>query len=163
MAVSPRIQARIDQGLADWLNDRAARMRTGSHNEQARIEVQMWRSALASELGRVRLTLPQLSCIADVMNGSHLEAIIGLRPGLVYAACHDAFTLARRSPLPEESSYADKWNIDEEALLRYLAEMSVFADHALVDAMSRWWAGGHEATIEGFAAVGLRVLPTTAA
>ncbi len=39
MADNRRIQTRIDDGLAEWLQDRTGRMRTPSHNEQARIEL----------------------------------------------------------------------------------------------------------------------------
>lgn len=160
MADNRRIQTRIDEGLAEWLQDRTGRMHTPSHHEQARIELGMWRSALAAELRRVRLTLAQASCVADVMNGYAMSPIIGMRPGIVYAECYDAFEGARNSPFPEESSYQEKWSIDEQALLKYLADLSPFADHALADAVNRWWTCGHEPTIDGFAAVGLRLIDT---
>lgn len=46
------------------------------------------------------------------------------------------------------------------ALLGYLRTLGPTADHALLDAVSRWWeAEDSQSTIEGWAAVGLRVRP----
>lgn len=149
-----RIQVRVSPEAGAWLGDRAGRMQTGSHHEQARAELAMWRDALAAELRRIRLTRAQASCLADVLNGTLIQPGIGR---LVYAEVADAFMLANDGPVPGYSSYGKKWGIDEQALLEYLLRLGPTADHALLDAFSRWWALDGEATVEGFAEVGLMV------
>jgi hypothetical protein len=155
----PRVQVRLEDDTAGWLADRTKRMATPSHNIQARMELDMWRVVLAAELRRIRLTLAQASCLADVLNGHLISPAVSIRPGLVYAEAFDAFDIARDTPIPEQSSYGAKWGIDERALLDYLARLGPAADHALLDAFSRWWDQNHDATVEGFAAVGLTVVP----
>jgi hypothetical protein len=157
---NPRIQARLnnDDPTAAWLTERSERMNTGSHNKQAVLELAMWRTALEIELRRIRLTLPQARCIAHVCDGSPLEPALGLSIGMVFGKCYDAFRLARQAQLPEQSSYAAKWGIDEQQLLDYLGSLGPAADHALLDAIARWWQQDNpEETVEGFAKVGLRV------
>ena len=95
----------------------------------------------------------------DVLNGFLIQPGISVRPGMVHAEASDAFQIARDTPIPDESSYGAKWGIDERALLDYLARLGPAADHALLDAFSRWWDQKHDATVEGFAAVGLIVVP----
>jgi hypothetical protein len=156
-AIDPRIQVRLDDGLAGWLADRTERMHIGSGNQQARVELGMWRDALAAELRRIRLTLAQASCIADVCNGWLMSPGIASRLGMVYAECYDAFRIARDTPVPDLSSYGTKWGIDEKELLDYLGTLGPAADHALQDAISRWWEHSQDASVDGFARVGLRV------
>jgi hypothetical protein len=157
--MSTTIQVRLGDGETAWLADRDERMHTGSHHLQARIELGMWQGALAEELRRIRLTLAQASCLADVLNGTLIQPGISLRPGMVYANAFDAFQIARDTPIPAQSSYGAKWGIDEQALLDYLARLGPTADHALLDAISRWWAQDQDRTVAGFAAVGLTVVP----
>lgn len=163
--VNPRIQVRLGDDDALWLAGRAERMRTVSHNQvspnhQVILELSMWRGALTLELRRIRLTLAQASCIADVCNGWLMDAALGAGLGLVYAECYDAFKIARDVPAgldPEVSSFGAKWEIDEQVLLDYLRDLNPVADHALRDAIARWWQQNLDATVEGFAVVGLRV------
>jgi len=143
---SPRIQARISPEIAGWLDGRAGRMHGGSRNQQATTELALWRMVLDCELRRIRLTLAQANCIADVCNGFMLDAAIGSRPGLVYAECYDAFQIAREAPVPDLSSYGAKWGPEggdsakwEQDLLDYLGKLSPAADHALRDAIAKWW------------------------
>ncbi len=143
-------QFRLDPAMIGWLQDRAARTASGSVSEQARAEIGLWRAVLAGELRRIRLTVAQLSCVADVLGGVSMSPAVAVSAGLVYAECYDAFCLAG------EGSYGAKWGIGEAALLGYLGALSPAADHALADAISRWWQRGLDATGEGFAAVGLR-------
>jgi hypothetical protein len=159
-----RVQVRVDPATARWLADRAGRMHTGSTHLQAKTELDLWRAVLSVELRRIRLTLAEASCLADILNASMLDAtIVGGGVGIAYAEAYDAFRLARESPLPGESSYAAKWDIDEDRLLDVLSRLGPAGDHALRDAFSRWWANDHEPTSEGFAAVGLTVGGTTVA
>jgi hypothetical protein len=151
-AVDARVQVRLDETTASWLADRANRTHIGSHNQQARTELQLWRVALATELRRIRFTLAEASCLADVLNGHLIDAALG-SPGVVYAETYDAFRLAGAGV----SSYGAKWGINEQDLLTRLQELGPVADHALRDAMSRWWERDLPPTAEGFGEVGLRV------
>ncbi|MEU6713047.1 hypothetical protein ABZ897_16315 [Nonomuraea sp. NPDC046802] len=160
--VNPRIQARLSDDMAAWLNERSARMHSSGHNEQAKIELSLWRDALALELRRIRLALNQAMCIADVLNGHLMSPGLGYRPGLVYAELYDAFDIANDGPVPGYSSYGKKWDIDEQQLLNYLGKLSPVADHALLDAMCRWWElQSREQGLDdakAFAHVGIRII-----
>ncbi|SDT74270.1 hypothetical protein [Actinoplanes derwentensis] len=152
-----RIQARISNPeTAAWLKGRTERMFTPSHHQQAVIELGLWRSALALELRRIRLTVAQASCIADVLTGTAIDATLG---GTVYMSLADGFTIARDTPVPDLASYGRKWDVDEKELLEYVGRLSPVADHALRDAIARWWTDeDSEASVEGFAQVGLTVI-----
>jgi hypothetical protein len=139
-----------------WLVDRSERMATGGPNRHAPMELELWRMALRAELRRIRLTLPQIGCVADVLNGTMmLTPGMALNVPIVYANVSDAFMLARE--YGEISSYGNKWGIDEEELKTYLLRLGPTADHALHDAVSRWWDGEHEHSVVGWTAVGLPV------
>ncbi len=153
--VDNRLQIRIDPDMKAWLYDRADRMHTGSADLQAKRELGMWRTVLDGELARIRLTVAQLSCLADIMNATAMDDILG---PILFAEASDAFAIARDTPVPDLSSYAEKWGIDEDALLQWLGRLSPVADHALRDALSRWWEQGCEPTVEGFAKVGLKAV-----
>lgn len=162
-----RLQVRVGDTLAEWLEDRAQRMHTGSANIEARSELELWHSALSAELRRIRLTLAQASCVADVCNGWMLDATMAGSLPLVYAECYDAFQIARDVAPglpPDVSSYGAKWGPEgsdpatwEQQLLDYLRALGPAADHALRDAISRWWEQDLDRTVDGFAEVGLRV------
>jgi hypothetical protein len=147
-------------------------MHGGNRHGQAQAELGMWRDALDGELRRVRLTLAQASCVADVLNGTALTPGVSGTLGIVYAECYEAFRLAREdrsgnplpAPLGDVSSYGAKWGPEgtgpakwEQELLDYLGRLGPAADMALRDAVARWWDGAFLPTAEGFAAVGLRV------
>lgn len=154
-----RLQVRVNPGLAGWLHARSERMHTGSNHVQAKLELDLWRSVLAGELRRIRLTLAETSCLADVLNGTLLDPTLMANLGIVYAVAYDAFRRRRHADPTggEVSSYAAKWEIDEMKLLDYLGGLGPAADHALRDAIVRWWDTNQDPTVEGFAAVGLRV------
>lgn len=155
--IDPRIQVRISDEVAAWLADRAQRMHTVSHHQQARIELGMWHAALDAELRRIQLTLAQASCIADVLNSPILDPALSGNVPRVFWLVTDACQLAKSDRFGGLSSYGVKWGIDEAALLGYLQTLGPTADHALHDAVSRWWKTDQEATVAGWAAVGLRV------
>ena len=144
---NPRIQARISDEMAGWLDNRAELMNNArSRNNQAVTELQLWRTVLESELRKIRLTLAQANCIADVCNGFTLDATVAGSLGLVFAECYDAFRLARQTPGSDLSSYGAKWGLAgcdpakwEQDLLDYLGGLAPAADHALRDAIARWW------------------------
>jgi hypothetical protein len=165
-----------DAELAEWLRGRAERMplardRRSTDNSaasgQARTELALWRMTLGAELSRVRLTLAQASCVADVLNWTVLDASVSGAVGMVFAECYDAFRLAREvgpGVMSDVSSYGAKWGPEgcdaakwEKDLLDYLGTLGPAADHALRDAIVRWWELDVEPTVEGFATTGLRV------
>jgi hypothetical protein len=153
-----RVAVRIEGQTRAFLESRARRFGDAGVGTQARAELELWESAMAAELVRVRLTLPQASCLADVILMSPAVAVIdpldsGNLVGALWVGCYDAF---RRTP-PGESSLAGRWNIDEQALLDYLRTLGPTADHALYDALSRWRDMNLDETVDGFARVGLRV------
>jgi hypothetical protein len=153
-----RIQARLANHLAEWLDGRAERMHGGGRNQQAITELGLWRMALDAELRKIRLTVPQAACIADVLDGTLLPASIAGSLPLVYAECASAFDIVRDTPIPGGNAYGATWNIDEQELLAYLRRLSPVADHALADAIARWREHNLDATVDGFAQVGLRVV-----
>jgi hypothetical protein len=155
---TPRIQARLASHLAEWLDGRAERMHGGGRNQQAITELGLWRMALDAELRKIRLTVPQAACIADVLDGALLPVSIAGSLPLVYAECASAFDIARATPIPEGNTYGAIWNIDEQELLAYLRRLSPVADHALADAIARWREQNLDATVDGFAKIGLHVV-----
>ncbi|MFJ5635083.1 hypothetical protein ACIQF5_20900 [Streptomyces goshikiensis] len=155
-----RISTRLSGDVAAWLEDRTDRMMTGSKDIQARIELGVWRNALMAELRRIRLTIDQANCLADVMNGTIMDAALAGSTGIVFYNASDAFQLVHESPFPGESTYGTKWGIDEEPLLQYLRGLGPTADHALHDAISRWRTLEADPTVEGWARVGLTVSPS---
>lgn len=153
-----RIQVRLDDQTAQWLAGRAERMHEGSVHQQARTELVLWHEMLAAERHRIRLTLPEINCLADVMNGTMLRAL-AVRPGIVYANCYDAFRLAREDDPAGISLYGSKHGIDEDKLLKYIGSLGPAADHALADAIARWWDREDlDSDVHGWAAVGLRII-----
>ncbi|MGW2181279.1 hypothetical protein ACWCXX_24900 [Streptomyces sp. NPDC001732] len=155
-----RIQTRVSETTAAWLEDRDHRMNTGSPHLQAKIELSLWQDALAAELRRIRLTLNQANCIADILNGSLITPGVAGNVPAVYFEVTDAFHLVREQPIPyDENLYGTKWGIDEERLTDYLRSLGPTADHALHDAVARWWETDADPTVEGWAGVGLTVVP----
>lgn len=153
MAKTELTQFRLDDGTLDWLTDRAHRMHAMSPHVQARTEIELWRMALTTELRRLRFTLGEINCIADILNGTLLSPGMMVNLPLTWAEAEDAFSFATG-----QASYGTKWEIGERALLAKLRILGPAADHALHDAVSRWWEAGHDSTAEGWAAVGLRVV-----
>jgi hypothetical protein len=172
MADDEPIRFRPDKPLAAWLAQSSALAMTGlSPSLQAKGDLGLLRMILDTELRRVRLTLPQANCLADIMNGTIIDSAIGAGLGLAYAECYDGFRLAREHPMISDSSYGAKWAPEgtdpvkfEQDLLEVLGGLGPAADYALRRAVAAWWAGPGmeeaetvEAQIAAFAAVGLRV------
>jgi hypothetical protein len=155
MTTDTRIQVRVDDETAEWLDQRSQRMHTGSAHQQARVELGIWRMALRAELRRIRLTLAQANCQGDILNGTLITPGIAGSAPMVFYEVSDAFHLARDTAVPDLSSYGARWGMDEGALLHYLQTLGPTADHALHDAVSRWWETSQDSTFEGWAAVGL--------
>lgn len=164
MTTDNRLQIRIPTGseIDTWLTDRAARMHN-SRDIQARTELQIWAGVLSEELCALHPPLAWMNCIADVLNGSIIPEVISCNIGLVYAEVCDAFRAARHADPTggDISSYGVKWELDEQALLEWLLDLSPAADHAVFDAVSRWWETSQEPTPAGWAAVGVFVAKVT--
>jgi hypothetical protein len=146
-----------DPGLQAWLEDRTDRMLAGSSVLHARVELGMWRGVLASELGRICLTLDQANCLGNVAKSSNTPLDAGLAASAPLMFINTAETFQLADEVAGQSSYGKRWGINEEELLAYLRELGPTADHALRDAISRWLEMKAEPTAEGWAAVGLVV------
>lgn len=166
------VHFRVSETIAKWLDTRAglngpddqddgARedARRRSRHGQAKTELEMWHSVLTTELKRIRLTVEQASCLADILNGVLTTPGVGVSMGLAWMECTDAFSLATGI-----SSYGRKWGPEgcdpdkwEADFLDYLRDLGPAADTALRYAIAEWWQRRLEATAGGFAAVGLRV------
>lgn len=146
--------------LDEWLADRASRMANANGiNSQARTELMLWRSALRVELGMVRFTLGEISCIADVLKSTMLDATIGVGgPGITHSLLYGeiSYEFAHATGI---SSYGRKWGIDEKALLGKMAGIGPVADHALRDAIASWWADRAPDDVDGFRLYGINVVP----
>lgn len=173
----PMIRFRPSDSLTAWLAQSADLARTGaSPSMQAKADLGLLQMILDAELRRVRLTLAQAHCLADVMNGTITDATIGAGLGLAYAECYDAFRLAREDvPISDLSSYGAKWGPEdgdaaewEQDLLDILGRLGPAADYALRRAIAAWWDLDDDSTedaetdmdkarIARFASVGLRI------
>lgn len=146
-----RMTAQVPPDLVDWLESRAARAMTGESVPLRLVsEVRLLRGLLASELNRVPLTVPEASCLADVVGGDMMQPGWG---SILLAEVWDAFAAA-----PGVSSYSAKWGVSQDALIARLRGIGPTADLALRDALSAWWAADGEPTAAGFTAAGLRII-----
>ncbi len=145
----PRIQVRVSTDLDRWLRDRTDRsLSREGVGSQLRMEVELWREHLKAELARVPLTVAEASCLADVAGGPMIhQPVVGTK--LRYET-EDSFALY-------PGSYGEKWGIDEGLLLDRLRRLGPTADHALCDALSRWWQDDLKADAAGFQSVGINI------
>jgi len=143
------LSVRVDDSTVGWLSGRAeARMLPVSPAQRARQELALWREHLAAELRRLRLTLAEANLLASCLQGVILDDAVGLPA---------AFAVAEVGQSHPDTS--DVWGVDVSGLREWLITAGPTANHALVDACARWWAAGADATVDGWAAVGLRVTP----
>ena len=137
---------RPNADLAQWLEGRAERSFTPAGiGSRAHTELAMWRTVLEAELGQQRWTLTELAAIAAALNGALIADAVPVGIGHVAVELTDA----RRGR-------EDEWGFDGDQLLAKLVRLGPAADMALADAVSRWWAGDHEHSIDGWAEVGVR-------
>ena len=141
------LSVRVDDGTVAWLSWRAeARMLPVSPAQRTRQELALWREHLAAELRRLTFTLAEANLLASCLQGVILDDSVGLPA---------AFAVAEVSQLHPETS--DVWGVNVGELRDRLIAAGPTANHALVDACSRWWTAGGDTTPEGWAAVGVRV------
>lgn len=174
MAPDDMIRFRPGDSITAWLAQSAGLARTGvSPSMQAKTDLGLLQMVCNAELRRVRLTLAQANCIADVLNGTIVDATIGAGLGLAYAECYDAFRLAREDvPIADLSSYGAKWGPEgsdpakwEQDLLDILGRLGPAADYALRRSIAAWWdqfgsmsAATDDEQVAWFESVGLRIV-----
>lgn len=94
-------------------------------------ELAVWRHALQIGLRQVAFSVPELCCVADVLNESIVQDGFG---AIVAHEVSDAFADAEGP-----SSYGAKWDVDEGDLLLKLARLGPVADYALRRAVAGFW------------------------
>ena len=147
-AKSIQIIFRARPDLRDWLADRAARaQKGGGTHARARVELEMWRAAMRVEAARTVWTPAEVAALAHIQGDAPLDGVTSLA-----ARARDELR-----PDPILGAPAG-YGIDTGQLLAKLDGLSPVADHATMDAISRWWADDdRQHTVEGWAAVGLTV------
>lgn len=159
-----KIQYRLTAGsaLQARLLDRTDRFGTGDGvNAHARAELALWYGVLNAELARLSFTLKELLCIADIMKDAPTVAMLTnadafVSVGYVYGKAYRAIRQAR---VDAGTYWVPRWDLDGHKLLEKLGALGPAADHALLDAISRFIAAPGEASAEGFAKVGLNAAP----
>jgi len=147
MPPKTRIQVLAEPSLVDWLTARADAMGNGEPIAgQARLELDLWLEHLAAELRATTWTLPEIGCIADVLNRPVIDASVG---ALLWADLAHAFEGL-------DGAYGDKWGIDEDALIAKARKLGPTACHALTAAIAQWWDLDADHTAEGWRRVGVR-------
>lgn len=130
MARNSLISFRPTDATQQWLEGRARRMPTApSLSLAAAQELGLWRAALAVELRRMPWTVAELCLIADAMNGHAMDPGLGSTVAVYLRDVFEAYP----------GSYGSKWEADEPAVLRKASALGPVADHALADAMARFW------------------------
>lgn len=134
-----------------WLRDRQERLGTVALGRQGVVEWQLLRELMAAELTQESWSLHEMAVLAAALQGCIPD--IGLtpsaKPALLYEDVRDWL---------EDTDDAGRG--DDEATQELLARLKVLSpirEHALVDAVSRWWHHGYGHTPEGWAEVGVRV------
>jgi hypothetical protein len=144
----------VDADVMKWLSGRADLMgANASPHLQAAAELTLWRETLAAELGKVRMSCGEAACLADISHRATLDTNVSVSLSLLYGKAFDAFR-ADFDTTELSGLYGKKHGIDEQALLNKLVRLTPTQDHALRDALARWWAlDTREATPAGFAQV----------
>lgn len=179
-----QIAYRLEDAQHARLAERARRC-ASTPTAQARADLLLLRDLLATEARRIELTVDEARVLAAITGGDLMSPGIG---HILYGETADAFAIARRADPTggDISSYATQFRIDEDHLLRRLAELGPAGDLAVRDALSRWWStqvepSGQDTTGDGedadpgdgagaadardaasFAAAGLRITAPTA-
>lgn len=151
------VNVRVGEQIAAWIADRAERAGNPSPSQQARDDLALLCGLFRAELGRIELTTGEASAVADVLNPPLMDLGGPTFGRVTFMEMAGAIGDARESG-GEMSSYGAKHGFDEEELLGKLRRLGPAADYALRDAISRWWQGNLDATADGFAAVGLRIV-----
>lgn len=117
-----------------------------SQSAFARLELETLYQVIRLELGKLpAFTLPELRYTAMALEGPACAAGVTEPLGLTYMRVHDA---QRRGGVRHGT----------EQLQEKLAALGPAADHALRDAISRWYTDRARDTADGFTRYGLRVV-----
>lgn len=123
-----------------------ARMKEGdSAGTVAREALERYFALLGRTLSGIkhRFTVAELCLLADAANGVLFQAS---SIPLYHAEVEDAIKLG---------GIDGKWQVDGASLVAKLKNLSNAEMFALVDALERWWIERRDATVDGFATVGL--------
>lgn len=104
-------------------------------------EIELWRTVLSAELAQQRWTIDDLETIAQALSSP-------LIPDTVSA------TTPRAATEVIEAAHIARVELDP-GLLAKMLRLGPAADHALRDAICRWWTAGAEHTRAGWEAVGI--------
>lgn len=181
---APQVQFRATGGLGSWLASRRERTilaadRGGDASKlgmQARMELSLWRDVLAAELASMApVPLAWADVLTEVSGGEQMSAAVAAvrDDGTWWPVLWAEWAVRRQDTGGHpDNTFAARYGIDEEAVDGWLRSLSPARDHAVRDALSRWWADvwpmdgarGGEGDSEfqavsaaGFAIVGLRV------
>ncbi|MEU0242313.1 hypothetical protein ABZ234_31935 [Nocardiopsis sp. NPDC006198] len=147
-----RLQVPVSEDLEHWLAERSRRTSAAAPAvRQARIELDLWRSVLAAELRRIRLSAAQAVFLGRLMGPVPLDGAVAAAAPVVYTRAADVLLLPWADAAPSEHAF------DAEALLGYLHRLGPAADHALHQACADWYAAGADPSPAAWARVGLTV------
>jgi hypothetical protein len=176
---APNVQFRATGGLGSWLASRQERTILaggGGLGMQGRLELSLWRDVLTAELAALPpIPLAWADVLTEVSGGEQMSAAVASvrDDGSWWPVLWAEWAVRRQDTGGHpDNTFAARYGIDEDALDQWLRALSPARDHAVRDALSRWWAevwpmdgarGGEEdgelqaVSVAGFAIVGLRV------
>ena len=150
-----RIQFRAEPNLLDWLADRAERYSCGgSIHLAAENDLLAFREVLDAERQRLRFTVAELNCLADLTKTTVIEPLKSI--GSLAHELDDAIRLAREYP-DDEEDFPAKWGADADDLLRKLRALSPGGELALLDILNKRHHSGAELSDEGWRSVGAQL------
>lgn len=152
-AKDEQTSVRLSGELSTWARSLGERsMIAGdSAGTGLRVAAETLCSLAVAELTGLAWALPEATLMAEAVAGHLMSPGVGR--GLLAADLQDMIHGL-------EASYAanhDTTTAVLTALVKRLSELTPGQDWALRDALSRWWAGSRETTVEGFRSVGIRV------
>lgn len=126
---NPRITFRAQPELMDQAEARAGTGIVGSASEAARRDLERYYLLIERELALLDLSGAEWNLLRDASNGVIWEAWSAAT--MLWANTEDAIRLY---------GLDEKWEVDGEALVRKLRNLSAGAVWAVIDAVERWWA-----------------------
>lgn len=134
--------------VEEWLVDRQQRYHAPGPAWRGVSEWRVLRDLLGAELEQQVWTLDELAVVAGALQG------VLPFPGVVVNGLAGEVNDYLIDDLVEASGHSP----EEAALLARLGDLGPAVEHALSDAVSRWWATSREHTVEGWTTVGVRVV-----
>ena len=140
-----------------WLADRQRRyIVTGSPVEQGVMEWNLLSELLAAELLQQRWTLDEAGRLAELHMGVIPTLAISAagRPSMLWEDLSEGIAA-------EGEDHLSQMEVGTSGFLERIAALGPTAEHALVDALSRWWSHRHDHSVEGWAQVGIQIVEPT--